>query len=395
MKFKRIEIQAFKAYNDLKDGTFDFTTLSNEVADFVSIYAPNGFGKSSFFDAIEWAFTNQISHDDETEKDDSPESLINKEALQEKKDGFVKIYVTSSQAPVSNHLSKGKTEAKNDRPKNNYFQEVLLLQERIDAFLKEKDATLRYNKFMRFFGDKRLHNIYKLLVEIIQWNNREIEILERVIKRLKEISQRLTPDAQKGLQFEFEKAIAEKDLIESQLKPLLEQERQALADYLEKQIGAFFDIQLINALYRKIIPHPKHKVFYFKSDFCTDRSCLNLFVTGENDGEPLVPTRYFSASQLNILSLCIFLSKALKIKDDDGNPVDCIFIDDPIQSLDSINILSTIDLLRSVVVCSGKQIILTTHDENFHQLLQKKIPPDKFRAVYIELESLGKIKQTF
>ncbi len=62
-----------------------------------------------------------------------------------------------------------------------------------------------------------------------------------------------------------------------------------------------------------------------------------------------------------VLSLCIFLAKALNAKDDDGNSIDCIFVDDPIQSMDSINILSTIDLLRSIVVNREKQYFpLTT-----------------------------------
>ena len=104
-------------------------------------------------------------------------------------------------------------------------------------------------------------------------------------------------------------------------------------------------------LYRKIDPHPKYKEISFKCDFITDnKPRLNIFVTGEKNVPPIVPTLYFSTAQLNILSLSIFLAKALNVKDNDGNSVDCIFIDDPIQSMDSINILSTIDLLRSISV---------------------------------------------
>ena len=90
--------------------------------------------------------------------------------------------------------------------------------------------------------------------------------------------------------------------------------------------------------------------------------------------------------------MSIFLAKALNVKDDDGQNIDSIFIDDPIQSMDSINILSTIDLLRSLVVTYGKQIILSTHDENFHYLLQKKIPTEYFDSKFIELETFGKVK---
>lgn len=101
---------------------------------------------------------------------------------------------------------------------------------------------------------------------------------------------------------------------------------------------------------------------------------------------------YFSTAQLNILSLSIFLAKALNAKDDKRIPIECIFIDDPIQSMDSINILSTIDLLRSIVVNHKKQIILSTHDENFHNLLKKKMPSNLFNSKFMELETFGKVK---
>ena len=60
MKFKKIEISAFRIYDDPEDATFDFSLKDGDVADFVSIYAPNGFGKTSFYDAVEWGMTNFV-----------------------------------------------------------------------------------------------------------------------------------------------------------------------------------------------------------------------------------------------------------------------------------------------------------------------------------------------
>jgi len=87
------------------------------------------------------------------------------------------------------------------------------------------------------------------------------------------------------------------------------------------------------------------------------------------------------------LSLSIFLASALK-----ETEYKCIFIDDPIQSMDNINVLSTIDLLRSIVVNENRQIILSTHDENFHNLLKKKMPAELFESKFLELESFGKVR---
>jgi exonuclease SbcC len=60
MKIKKVIIEGFRAYETKSDGTFDFTMQSGAPAQFVSIYAPNGFGKTSFYDAVEWALTNNI-----------------------------------------------------------------------------------------------------------------------------------------------------------------------------------------------------------------------------------------------------------------------------------------------------------------------------------------------
>lgn len=187
--------------------------------------------------------------------------------------------------------------------------------------------------------------------------------------------------------------LKDKSFLEKSVYHKLEEERKLLSEYIDKQIESFFHGKLINSLYQKIDPHPVYKEIKFKCDFSTDKPRLNVFVTGANANASIVPTLYFSTAQLNILSLSIFLAKALNTKDYDGNSVNCIFIDDPIQSMDSINILSTIDLLRSISVNMGKQIVLATHDENFHNLLQKKIPSDRFNAKYIELETFGKVKQ--
>lgn len=84
------------------------------------------------------------------------------------------------------------------------------------------------------------------------------------------------------------------------------------------------------------------------------------------------PTLSFSSAQINVLALSIFLARAINAKDDEGNDVDCILIDDPVQSIDAINTLGLIDTLRMISVKFNKQIILTTHDENFHELLKKK-----------------------
>ncbi|MDQ0640212.1 exonuclease SbcC [Pedobacter sp. W3I1] len=190
-----------------------------------------------------------------------------------------------------------------------------------------------------------------------------------------------------GAKSEIKKFEKELNLLTDKVDPLLQEEKLKTKTFLQTKIQEFFYEKLINDLYKKIDPHPEFKEVQFQADFESDSARLDVFVKSGVGETMLIPNLYFSTAQINILSLSIFLATALN-----SPKYDCIFIDDPIQSMDSINVLSTIDLFRSIVVNHKKQIILSTHDENFHNLLQKKLPPEKFKSKFLELESFGKLK---
>lgn len=173
------------------------------------------------------------------------------------------------------------------------------------------------------------------------------------------------------------------------VREALNVEMQEIVSSLKVLINNFFYEDLINSIYKKIDPHPDFKQVMFQVDFDSfDKPCLNIVVRDER-GLIISPILYFSAAQSNILSLSVFLANALHAKDDNGAPIDVILIDDPIQSMDSINILSTIDLLRSICLQFNKQVIISTHDENFFKLLQRKIPAQIFGSKFLQLEKYG------
>jgi exonuclease SbcC len=177
-----------------------------------------------------------------------------------------------------------------------------------------------------------------------------------------------------------------------QVDEVLGKERTIIIEKLEVLINSFFFEDLINSIYKKIDPHPIFKKVEFKVSFDTDKPSLNILVSHEAGGM-ISPILFFSAAQTNILSLSVFLANALHAKDDKKNPINVILIDDPIQSMDSINVLSTIDLLRSIFVKFDKQIIISTHDENFFGLLQRKIPTEVFGSKFLQLEKFGVVSE--
>lgn len=171
----------------------------------------------------------------------------------------------------------------------------------------------------------------------------------------------------------------------------LQQEKDRLSAYVKKYVDHFFDKKLINKLYNTIDPHPKYKQINFDCDF--DKQSPRLYVkmgtVNESAGE-IIPNLYFSSAQINILSFCIFMAKALNAKYKAGN-VDCIFIDDPIQAMDDIYVLSVVDLLRNVAFGNDKQVVITTHDRNFYELLKKKCPSYIFDSKFFKFQEKGLI----
>ena len=177
------------------------------------------------------------------------------------------------------------------------------------------------------------------------------------------------------------------------VKTALESEEKNLEIHLKETIDNFFYTELINKIYSKIDPHPDNYKIEFDCDFSESKPRLQIY-TVDPDGKKSVPALYFSSAQINILSLSIFLARALKATNPETkDPIKCIFIDDPIQSMDSINILSFIDLFRSLTINLDSQLIVSTHEENFHLLLQKKIPEKLFKSKFLQFETFGKLEK--
>jgi len=282
----------------------------------------------------------------------------------------------------------------------NFFNQKSQLKIELSLLKNQKEIEKQIQEFKYFLKDKfsiEVDNFnQKTLIKFL--NEKENESKEELKRQnsLREGFMKLEKYAENLYPFlQSEKAkliVKEKEneliFLKNNVTPLLEAEKKNTRDYIDEKIRDFFYQNLINDLYRKIDPHPDFKSVKFVADFDTSSPRLDIFVENLNNEESLIPNLYFSTAQINVLSLSIFLASALN-----SDEYDCIFIDDPIQSMDSINLLSTIDLLRGIIVNENKQIILSTHDENFFNLLKKKIPKNIFKSKFLELESFGKLKK--
>ncbi|OMD41116.1 hypothetical protein BSK52_11845 [Paenibacillus odorifer] len=83
-----------------------------------------------------------------------------------------------------------------------------------------------------------------------------------------------------------------------------------------------------------------------------------------------------STGQISVVSLAVYLTIAMGQKE---NPFRCYFMDDPIQTMDDLNILSFVDLLRTELAHDARnpgfldQIFITTCDEDLEKLIAFKM----------------------
>ncbi|MFT5621798.1 MAG: exonuclease SbcC, partial [Flavobacteriaceae bacterium] len=177
MKFKRVEIQAFKSYLNKQDGTFDFTLYDGKAADMVSIYAPNGFGKTSFYDAIDFCMTNNITRfvrykslangnnadAKSLNQSGQKQHILRAKNAPETLESLIEISTDigdfKSEKIVARSGSKDYTfDDSKTEPGRRYFRSVMLSQEAIDGFLRESKPEVRYERFMdeQLAGDDTL-----------------------------------------------------------------------------------------------------------------------------------------------------------------------------------------------------------------------------------------------
>lgn len=126
---------------------------------------------------------------------------------------------------------------------------------------------------------------------------------------------------------------------------------------------------LLQRIYRTIDPHPSLRRIELTPEFSGRRGELTAMLSDPfEDKRVPQPDAVLSSSQLNALAVSIFLALNLGLP---RLPLEMMMLDDPLQSLDDVNLLGVVDLLRRTK--ASRQMIVSTHDRRFSGLLTRKL----------------------
>lgn len=154
---------------------------------------------------------------------------------------------------------------------------------------------------------------------------------------------------------------------------------------IEQYIKKNLDVGLFNKIYNSLNPHRRFKNIDFLVNVSHNK--VGISFNAKHSKVTARPEFLFSSAQLNTFGVSMFLSMALR---QNWLNLDTVLLDDPIQNLDDINILSLIDLIRGLLdLKSGKQVVMSTHDERFYNLIKRKFTGYKLKAY--KFESYGRV----
>jgi len=139
---------------------------------------------------------------------------------------------------------------------------------------------------------------------------------------------------------------------------------------------------LVERIYARMDPHPAFTRIRLGTSYPRGRGRVQAFVADPAAGhENKDPYTLFSSSQLNALAVSIFLGLNLGAAE---APLSVAMLDDPLQSLDDVNLLGLVDTLRRTKAL--RQLLLSTHDPRLASLLERKLRPvgnDRATRIYL------------
>jgi DNA repair exonuclease SbcCD ATPase subunit len=136
-------------------------------------------------------------------------------------------------------------------------------------------------------------------------------------------------------------------------------------------------------VFDRLSPHPTFKELQAKQDIYFRKNRVTPYAYDRKNEVGGHPALIFSEGQLNVVALSYFLGLALNAGD---GALPFIVLDDTLAAMDVLNVLGFADLCRRLR--EERQLIVTTHDRRFADLLKRKLAPreEGSRTLLLELD---------
>ena len=256
----------------------------------------------------------------------------------------------------------------------------------IDSLTEEKDLCEESLKGIQEDNSTYLKYSFQDTKDLIEKQN-ELNKREETLNKEEDLLHRMLEENNAKSYFEeYATKLKEKEELEDNLKKLKADKKNLKKEYndmragLENDLKDYFDYTMMNNVYRKIDPHKNMKIVKYSIAFSPEDK-PQLFISASDGMNEIRPEWYFSTAQLNTLAFSSFFSKAIK----SDLAIKTIFIDDPISHFDDMNILGFADMMRSFIMETPYQVIMSTHDRKIYEILKRKLPTEFYRSMFIEL----------
>lgn len=159
MKINKVNIHAFRLFGD-ESVDFSAKRDSRKTANFVALYAPNGFGKTSFFDSMEFCMTGKIHRLDDKLSEDASEDKTHsgkKSFIHNKDLPGEKVLVKmefDDRKPIERTCNPNEEyQILQGTGDNAFFTNAILSQDFFSEFISNKDAKSRFEIFTKRFKE--------------------------------------------------------------------------------------------------------------------------------------------------------------------------------------------------------------------------------------------------
>lgn len=169
---KKITLDSFRAFTDKKELDFE---IGNKVADIVVIYAPNGTGKTSTIEGIEWATTGKVSRLDSIISKNNPKNRNPKEG-----NILKNRYSVKKTGSVILELDNGEFIHRETKIKNNRNHDYCsgTLKSSINGIESFDNNILSQGTISKFSYEASSGSLFQSLIN--NGNSEDVEVFEKI-----------------------------------------------------------------------------------------------------------------------------------------------------------------------------------------------------------------------